>query len=241
MADLTCNFFIRKRWGCKGRRGWCSAPARWKNHMKWRNCRVQGLSPNQNQIFGAQDLAIRGIRRLAFKITSEQVSSVLRANPLPRQKVRVTGQRCYFRNPCHLLSSTVSKNHSPNGGVGTTKATTSQAGGRPGPAPATEATARVPSIPAREHRCQGPKARSGDQAAAPGGNRSDSLGLAGPGPAQTPQGRAAGRQAPGRERRRARSPRSILRRAEEAKAGLGTDRAGHFSGLAESSPGNPGL
>lgn len=39
----------------------------------------------------------------------------------------------------------------------------------------------------------------------------------------------------------ARSPSSILRRAEEGKAGLGADRAGHFSGSGRSTPGTAGL
>ena len=38
----------------------------------------------------------------------------------------------------------------------------------------------------------------------------------------------------------ARSPSSILRRAEEGKAGLGADRAGHFSGSGRSTPGTAG-
>lgn len=139
----------------------------------------------------------------AFKITSEQVSSVCRANPLPRQKARVTGRRCYFRNPCHLLPSTSSKNHSPGwgpgrGAVGGTEATTRQAGGRA----ATEATARAPSIPAGARRGRGLSTARATRGGARGQQVRPGLGLAGVRPGADPRGRAEGRGAPGRERGR---------------------------------------
>lgn len=74
----------------------------------------------------------------AFKITSEQVSSAFRANPLPRQKVRVTGQRGYFRNPYHLSSSTFSNNQSHSGGL----CVGDKSHGRPGPRPVGSARRR---------------------------------------------------------------------------------------------------
>lgn len=56
-------------------------------------------------------------------------------------------------------------------------------------------------------------------------------------PAERGGARRRGGSGPGR--RRARSPSSILRRAEEGKAGVGADRAGHFSGSRTSAPGTP--
>lgn len=149
----------------------------------------------------------------AFKITSTQVSSVFRANPLPREKARVTGHWCYLRNPCHLLSSTFSENHSPTWGEGD-----KSHGQADGTGARTEATAGVPSIPARGHRVAGPEERSRGRAAAPGGNRSrPGSASAGSGPPQAPQGQGEGSGAPGRERRLGR------RRGKESKLHLEAD------------------
>lgn len=96
----------------------------------------------------------------------------------------------------------------------------------------TEATARVPSIPARGHRVAGPEEHSRDRAASPGGNRSRrGPASAGSGPSQAPQGRGEGSGAPGRERRLGR------RRGKESKLHLEAD--GGREGRARRSQGRP--
>lgn len=166
-----------------------------------------------------------------MKITSEQVSYVSGANPLTRQKVRVTGQRCYFGNPCHLLSSTFSKNHGPIRGGGVGDKSHGRQGPRPArparrPAPASEATARVPSMPACGHRRQRPEEGSGNRR----GNRSRwASAPRGSGP--PPQDCGERRGAPRRERRLGR------RRGKESKLHL--EAGGGREGRARRSQGRP--
>lgn len=165
----------------------------------------------------------------AFKITSEQVSSAFRANPLPRQKVRVTGQRGYFRNPYHLSSSTFSNNQSHSGGL----CVGDKSHGRPGPRPVGSARRRGHGQGALHSGSRAPLPRARAMLRWPPGQQVPP-GL-GPSRGSTPpraegsrEGRQGGSGAWGGAG--ARSPSSILRRAEEGKAGLGADRAGDFSG-----------
>lgn len=183
-----------------------------------------------------------------MKITSEQVSSVSGANPLTRQKVRVTGQRCYFGNPCQSCHPPSPRITVPFVRVGWgTKATAGRAPGQRGQRgqPAGRRPPRRPRPGCPPCRLAGTAAKGPRKAQVTAG----ATGPAGPrppgGPARRPrtegseEGRRGGSGAWGGAG--ARSPSSILRRAEEGKAGLGAHGAGHFPAPGRAPPGTPGL
>lgn len=122
----------------------------------------------------------------------------------------------------------------------------SQAGRRPAGQPAGGRSQRPrPGCPPSGSWVPAPGPRSVQAAGRrrPGQQVPQGLGLPSrvPGQPRPPaeRGGAGRRGGSGPGRRRARSPSSILRRAEEGKAGVGADRAGHFSGSRTSAPGTP--